>query len=101
MKIRLNLEALAVESFETAGPDALRGTVHGNACSDTTCYQVRCDVTYGGPGNGTCDYSCGGDPCQATDVNCSDGTGGTGGTGGLETYNQTCATGNQVRCSCH
>ena len=97
MKMRLNLEALTVESFETAGPNALRGTVHGNACSDSTCFQVICDITNGGPDNGTCDYSCGGDPCQATHVNCS---GGTGGTGGIPTRDPTCCTGGQLICSC-
>jgi len=100
MKIKLDLDALTVETFETTGPDALRGTVNGNACSDTTCLQIICDITNGGPNNGTCDYSCA-DPCGATDLNCSGGTGTGTGTGtGLPTRDQTCCTGGQIICSC-
>ncbi|HYW11556.1 MAG TPA: pinensin family lanthipeptide [Longimicrobium sp.] len=96
MKIRLSLEALTVESFETSAANARRGTVHGNACSDSTCFQFICDITNGGRDNGTCDYSCG-DPCS-TNVNCSGGTGGTG--TGPGTRDETCATGDQFICRC-
>ncbi|HEU0052402.1 MAG TPA: hypothetical protein VFQ39_04460 [Longimicrobium sp.] len=99
MKIRLDLDALSVDSFETEAAFAARGTVRANACSDSTCFQILCDVTNGGIDNGTCDLSCGGsDPCQPTNVNCSGGTG-TGGTG-PNTRIQTCCTGGQFICSC-
>ena len=102
-KMTLNLDALQVESFEPDPRRQERGTVHGHACSDSTCDQRLCTCTYAlGEGMGTCDYSCGGEPCQATHINCSGGgTGGTGGTGGGDdTFDQTCATGNQRLCSC-
>lgn len=104
-KIRLDLDSLAVESFETSSRDGDRGTVHGNACSDSTCFQIMCTVTNGGIDNGTCNYSCGGEPCQATHINCSGGTG-TGGSdydscGCPRTNDQTCCTGFQIDCSCY
>lgn len=101
-KVKLDLDALDVETFVTAPPPLERGTVHGNACSDSTCNQKLCTCTYGvGPGNGTCDYSCD-YPCQATNINCSaGGTGGTGGGGGTNSYAATCATGNQRDCYCY
>jgi hypothetical protein len=99
-KVKLNLDALDVETFVTAPPPLERGTVHGNACSDSTCNQKVCTCTYGvGPGNGTCDYSCD-FPCEATNINCSAG-GGTGGGGGTNSYEATCATGNQRDCYCY
>jgi hypothetical protein len=86
-KIRLDLEALDVQSFVTAAPPVERGTVKGNACSESTCHEIQCTCT---------------DPfseCVATEVGCSGGTG-TGGTGGTDSRVETCATGFQLQCSC-
>jgi hypothetical protein len=90
-KIRLDLDALSVESFDTGAGRDHRGTVRGHACTvGGTCYQRYCDITWGGPGT-----------CAATEVNCSaGGTGGTGGGGGTGTYEDTCATGDQRICMC-
>lgn len=89
-KLKLNLDALEVETFAPDAHGRERGTVMGRACSDATCYQLRCDITWDGPGT-----------CEATEVNCSGGTGGTGGTGTAPNTNDaTCCTGFQIRCSC-
>lgn len=63
-KLDLNLDQLAVESFDTGGERLLRGTVRGNDVSDTTCHQRLCTC----PSMRTCetdcgDYTCGGDTC--------------------------------------
>jgi hypothetical protein len=87
-KIRLDLDALDVQSFTTSARLHERGTVRGNACSESTCFERLCGCT-DLEGN-----------CVATAVNCSGG-GGTGGTGGpADTFAQTCATGHQRVCSC-
>ncbi|HET7229245.1 MAG TPA: hypothetical protein VFJ16_04550 [Longimicrobium sp.] len=78
-KLSLDLDQLAVESFDTGTPLRPRGTVRGNDLSDTTCVerlcqcgtttcandsiQISCDVTC----NGTCDESCDG-TCYASCV---------------------------------
>ena len=36
-KMRLDLNALAVESFEAGAPEAIRGTVHGRTGESCTC----------------------------------------------------------------
>jgi hypothetical protein len=64
-KLSLQLDQLAVESFETSPPEPGRGTVLGNAPDDglyggtfdSTCREIRCGCTYF---QGTCDLSCGG-----------------------------------------
>jgi len=108
-KFRLNPEELEVETFATEGLKEETGTVFGHWTNDSTCIQILCNCTYGaGPGMGTCDLSCMGDPCEPTNINCG-GTGGTGGTGGgsgvtctcPRTNEQTCCTGDQVQCSCY
>ena len=73
-KLKLDLEELAIESFDTtvARPEA--GTVMGEQC---TCYTV-CTC----PGNATCDASCG-DTCNCvSDFQC--------GNGGARRVNDTC-----------
>ena len=107
-KHRLNPEELVVDSFETEGLKHEKGTVHAHESypiSDSTCFQIMCTCTYGGPGNGTCDYSCMGDPCEPTAINCY-GCGGSAGCSGAETCGcprtneATCCTGFQAECSC-
>ena len=44
-KIRLELESLDVESFETSVELKERGTVRGNACSDSTCLTAASSFT--------------------------------------------------------
>lgn len=65
-KLRLDLDALAVDSFNTALPPGGRGTVRGAEPTDVGCgtYDGTCYNTCGGPAyptNGnTCYYlSCG------------------------------------------
>jgi hypothetical protein len=71
-KLTLDLEDLAVESFQTADGDAAaRGTVHGEADSQTACptigspcpvwtAKVSCDIpcTFDSDCGGTCYNSC-------------------------------------------
>jgi hypothetical protein len=55
-KLKLNLEQLSVDSFDTTRPAAKAGTVFGEQC---TCY-TNCTC----PGCPTCDASCNG-TCDA------------------------------------
>ncbi|HVX41149.1 MAG TPA: hypothetical protein VHB25_16400 [Gemmatimonadaceae bacterium] len=83
-KIRLNLDDLQVDSFETTEPDSTRpGTVFGMASDPTvcgwgTCGNTDCNVLTCNPtsANDTCvstqDFQCGtGDNTQYTDGSCS------------------------------
>ena len=60
-KLKLNLEDLSVDTFDTTAPHKAKGTVFGEQC---TCYtQCTC------PGCPTCDASCNGtcgDTCPNT-----------------------------------
>lgn len=76
-KLMLDVDALTVESFETAGPDTLRGTVraHGDSanCSYYSPHYTFCDLS--------CEFACGqSDECTPV---CPGGSGGctTTGTG--------------------
>ncbi len=73
MKLKLNLEQLTVDSFDTTRPAAKQGTVFGEQC---TCYtnctcpgcptcDASCNGTCDASCNGTCDASCNG-TCNAT-----------------------------------
>jgi hypothetical protein len=86
-KLSLNVEALAVESFDTGDSPPVRGTVAANV---TTGNQIICECTYE---VGSCDYTCA-DTCANT---CG---GGCGGGTGLCTRDNTCATGQQIICEC-
>ena len=62
-KLRLDLDRLTVDSFDTADTRAKKGTVFGEQC---TCYTQctcpgcpTCDATCD-----TCDWTCEGDTCQ-------------------------------------
>jgi DNA-binding helix-hairpin-helix protein with protein kinase domain len=83
-KIRLDVDALYVQSFATEATPKERGTVRGYACTESTCMQEFCTCTdaYGN--------------CYQTNVNCCDG-GGTG-TGPITSV-RTCCTGPQEFCS--
>jgi hypothetical protein len=119
-KFRLDLDALAVESFDTAPPDENQGTVHGNQQQGTflTLFQVSCGgscVHCGGGGFAswqscvvTCGQTCNprlqtcGPTCFGT---CGDTCGGTcRGTCGFScpmTCGPTCHTCHAVSCVVH
>lgn len=87
-KLRLDVDELAVETFEADREDKRLGTVHGHAISDTTCFQVMCDCSFAG--EASCVNTCG---CQGGgSQNCSVGCPGT--------RDETCCTGFQIMCSC-
>ncbi len=74
-KLKLNLDQLSADSFDTTKPEAKTGTVFGEQC---TCYTnctcpgcPTCDASC----NGTCDASCNGTcgaSCNGT-CNCPSG----------------------------
>ena len=88
-KLRLDLDALEVESFdaEAALPDRT-GTVRAH---ESTAYQIICTCD---SDNGTCYGSCENTCAASCDGGCTSGTGGT------NTREDTCATGFQIQCSC-
>ena len=82
-KLRLDLEHLSVESFDTTRAKPGSGTVYGEQC---TCY-TACTC----PGCPTCDASCNGtcgDTCAAS----------CGGTCAGATCAERCATGEPDTC---
>lgn len=61
-KLKLHLEDLAVESFDTSTSEKAKGTVFGEQCTCLTqCGQDTCPgcPTCDGSCNGTCDATCG------------------------------------------
>jgi hypothetical protein len=69
-KLKLQLEDLQIDSFQTTSPEKPKGTVFGEQC---TCYtQCTCPGCPTCAGYGTCDASCNG-TCQ-TNCNCSGAT---------------------------
>jgi len=69
-KLSLDLDQLAVESFDTATARAPRGTVRGNDISDTTCYQRLCECQSAFTCDTDCNQNtCGGDTCGDSCVN--------------------------------
>jgi hypothetical protein len=66
-KLRLELDDLRIDSFDTTAPQKAKGTVFGEQC---TCYtQCTC------PGCPTCDASCNGTcdaSCNGTCASCGD-----------------------------
>ena len=94
-KMQLNLDALGVESFDTSGADAKRGTVFGEQC---TCY-TNCTC----PGCNTCDESCNGSCAwQQTcgGQNTCDATCGTCYYTGCDYSCFDCPTGSSGICGC-
>ncbi len=80
-KLKLTVEALRVESFETAGKELeQRGTVRGKNASDTTCWQRACFCP--GATNTTCDA----EGCWCT---------------AASEVDHTCATCNQFEDTCY
>jgi hypothetical protein len=68
-KLKLNLDELTVDSFDTTKNEAKTGTVFGEQCTCYTnctcpgCYtcDASCNGTCNASCNGTCDVSCNGD----------------------------------------
>lgn len=92
-KLALNIDELAVESFETSRDLLARGTVRG--ASESTEFQIICTCD---SDNGTCDDSCQGGCGTGSTCSCNGTCGGD--TCGFCTRDATCATGFQVQCSC-
>ncbi len=68
-KLKLDLDQLAVDSFDTEAPPRRSGTVFGEQC---TCYtQCTC------PGCPTCDASCNGTCGGTCEASCNGTCGGT------------------------
>jgi hypothetical protein len=69
-KLKLNLDQLSVDSFDTTKPAAKAGTVFGEQCTcDTACTCPGCPSCYE-----SCDATCG-DTCPATCAyTCDDAT---------------------------
>ena len=87
-KLTLNLEALAVDTFDTTAPQKAKGTVFGEQC---TCY-TNCTC----PGCPTCDASCNG-TCGGT---CGENTcaASCNGTCAGATCGERCYTGEDFSC---
>jgi hypothetical protein len=63
-KLRLNLDQLTVDSFDTADKPAKKGTVFGEQCTCwTNCGQETC------PGYPTCDGTCAQESCGGSCYN--------------------------------
>jgi hypothetical protein len=62
-KLSLDLDQLAVESFDTSGPERSRGTVRGFDITASTCYEENCGCITDG---GTCNTDCGQNTCDNT-----------------------------------
>ena len=89
-KLNLQVEDLAVESFETAGVDALRGTVHANDDSSW--------CSYDSPGYTGCRLSCM-YACGESDQCTGECPGGGSGGGGGGTMDDSCNTGCKLSCA--
>lgn len=85
-KLALDLNDLAVDSFETSRPSAKPGTVVGAQCTcptactcpgcptcDATCGGATCGgVTCAASCNGSCNYSCNYTDCDCVPATCQE-----------------------------
>jgi len=71
-KLKLHLEDLQVDTFQTTAPEKPKGTVFGEQCTCyTNCTCPGCPTCYASC-NGTCQVSCNGDCSGATcDASCN------------------------------
>lgn len=91
-KLSLDLDQLAVESFDTSEARRSMGTVRGHGLTDTTCMQMICDCPTGS--GDTCEAQyCSGDTCDTCYDSCNGGCGTVSPTQGSQ---HTC-----VRPSCY
>lgn len=78
-KLGLNIDDLAVESFQTTTAAEARGTVVGHGVSETTCFQRICDCPSGSgwtcepSQNGTCEFTCDASCNGTCEDTCADG----------------------------
>lgn len=75
-KLKLNLEDLAVDSFDTTRPAQKQGTVFGEQCTCPTACTCpgcpTCDASCNGTCGGTCEASCNGTCAGGTcDASCN------------------------------
>ncbi|HST57236.1 MAG TPA: hypothetical protein VLK84_01030 [Longimicrobium sp.] len=75
-KLKLHLEDLTVDSFDTVGVEKRKGTVFGEQC---TCYTQctcpgcpTCDASCNGTCGGTCEASCNGTCAGTCAASCND-----------------------------
>ena len=89
-KLRLQLDDLLIESFDTTPVQKAKGTVFGEQCTcPTQCTCPGCP-TCAASCNGTCDASCNGTCAASCNGTCGCGTWEVG-CGGGDTYGQyTC-----------
>ena len=88
-KLNLRLDDLSVESFETAAPDELRGTVRA--------YGDSSGCSYGSPAYTACRLSCAYD-CGESEECTPACPNGSGGSGGGQTIGDSCDTGCRLSC---
>ncbi|HEX6909694.1 MAG TPA: hypothetical protein VF142_04855 [Longimicrobium sp.] len=70
-KLRLDLDELKVESFDTDGARGPRGTVHAHAPYTYMCDSTPCVTDWSCEGNDTmCDWMCSSPPASG-DVSCT------------------------------
>ena len=64
-KVKLDLDAIQVESFEASGGGGTRGTVRGHLCPCCCCDPCCCTCcdTCQATCPATCPYTCAGDTC--------------------------------------
>ena len=109
MKLKLRLDDLRIDSFDTAAPQRVKGTVFGEQCTcwtNCTCpgcptCDASCNGTCNASCNGTCDASCNG-TCGAS---CNGSCGATcdwtcGFTCGISCGGYTCPTAAQYGEPC-
>jgi hypothetical protein len=83
-KLKLRLDDLQVDTFQTTAPRREKGTVFGEQC---TCYtQCTC------PGCPTCDASCNGTCNASCNGTCDDTCGATGNDTCYDTCAASCGT---------
>ena len=76
MKLKLSLDDLQIDSFQTTAPEKPKGTVFGEQC---TCYTQctcpgcptcanygTCDASCNGTCNASCNGTCGGYTCEGS-----------------------------------
>jgi hypothetical protein len=103
-KLKLRLDDLQVDTFQTTSVKKQKGTVFGEQCTCytnctcpgcPTCY-ASCNGTCDASCNGTCGVSCNGTCGDTCDVSCNgtcDDTCNCGGSGGFSECDYTCYNG--------
>jgi len=91
-KLKLHLEDLQVDTFQTTSAEKPKGTVFGEQCTCyTQCTCPGCPTCYASC-NGSCDASCNGTCAASCDASCN-GTCDCGTGGGFSQCDHTCYNG--------